>query len=89
LKSSWQNGYAERLMRSRSVSFGETIEEEEVELSEYRNFEEAYQEIRRFLDEVYTKKRIHSSVDYLTSMGFENQWREQQTEENRNSKEAN
>ena len=47
----WQNGYAERLMR--------TIKEEEVELSEYRDFEEAYQEIGRFLDEVYTKKRIH------------------------------
>jgi putative transposase len=76
----WQNGYAERLMR--------TIKEEEVELSEYRNFEEAYQEIGRFLDEVYTKKRIHSSLGYLTPMEFENQWREQQTEEKRNSKKA-
>lgn len=66
----WQNGYAERLMR--------TIKEEEVELSEYRNFEEAYQEIGKFLDDVYTKKRIHSSLGYLTPMEFENQWREQQ-----------
>lgn len=31
----WQNGYAERLMR--------TIKEEEVDLSEYQNFTEAYQ----------------------------------------------
>ncbi len=60
-----QNGYAERLMR--------TIKEEEVELSEYRNFEEAYQEIGKFLDDVYTKKRIHSSLGYLTPMEFENQ----------------
>jgi putative transposase len=67
-----QNGYAERLMR--------TIKEEEVELSEYRNFEEAYQEIGNFLDDVYTKKRIHSSLGYLTPMEFENQWREQQNE---------
>jgi transposase InsO family protein len=65
-----QNGYAERLMR--------TIKEEEVELSEYRNFEEAYQEIGKFLDEVYTKKRIHSSLGYLTPMEFENQWNKQQ-----------
>lgn len=75
----WQNGYAERLMR--------TIKEEEVELSEYRNFEEAYQEIGRFLDEVYTKKRIHSSLGYLTPIEFENQWREQKIEEKRNGKE--
>jgi putative transposase len=67
-----QNGYAERLMR--------TIKEEEVDLSEYRNFEEAYQEIGRFLEDVYTKKRIHSSLGYLTPMEFESQWKEQQKE---------
>lgn len=74
----WQNGYAERLMR--------TIKEEEVELSEYRDFEEAYQEIGRFLDDVYTKKRIHSSLGYLTPMEFENQCREQKIEEERDNK---
>lgn len=37
----WQKGYAERLMR--------TLKEEEVELSEYRNFTEAYQQIEQFL----------------------------------------
>jgi putative transposase len=68
-----QNGYAERLMR--------TIKEEEVELSEYRNFEEAYQEIGKFLDDVYTKKRIHSSLGYLTPMEFENQWKEEKIKE--------
>ena len=65
-----QNGYAERLMR--------TIKEEEVDLSEYRNFAEAYEQIGEFLEEVYTKKRIHSSLGYLTPMEFENQWNEQQ-----------
>jgi putative transposase len=48
-----------------------TVKEEEVELSEYRNFEEAYREIGKFLDEVYTKKRIHSALGYLTPMGFD------------------
>jgi putative transposase len=62
----WQNGYAERLMR--------TIKEEEVDLSEYRNFTEAYQHIEQFLEDVYMKKRIHSSLGYLTPQEFEQQW---------------
>lgn len=62
----WQNGYAERLMR--------TIKEEEVDLSEYRNFTEAYQHIEQFLEDVYMKKRIHSALGYLTPLEFEQQW---------------
>jgi len=50
----WQNGYAERLIR--------TIKEEEVDLSEYRDYHDAYQQIGRFLDDVYMHKRIHSSL---------------------------
>ncbi len=62
----WQNGYAERLMR--------TIKEEEVDLSEYRNFTEAYHQIEQFLEDVYMKKRIHSSLGYLTPDEYESQW---------------
>jgi transposase InsO family protein len=58
-----QNGYAERLMR--------TIKEEEVALTEYRNFADAYAQIGRFLDEVYQRKRIHSALGYLTPVEFE------------------
>ncbi len=65
-----QNGYAERLMR--------TIKEEEVDLSEYRNFTEAYSQIKRFLEDVYMKKRIHSSIGYLTPIEFESEWRSKQ-----------
>lgn len=68
----YENGYAERLMR--------TIKEEEVDLSEYRNFNEVYERIEEFLEEVYMNKRIHSSLSYLTPSEFEEQWRnEQQT----------
>lgn len=67
--AAWQNGYAERLVR--------TIKEEEVELSEYRDYDEAYQQLGQFLDEVYMRKRIHSSLGYLTPMEFESQWRAQ------------
>jgi putative transposase len=59
----WQNGYAERLMR--------TLKEEEVALSDYRDFHDAYQQIGRFLTDVYNCKRIHSSLGYLTPAEFE------------------
>jgi len=63
----WQNGYAERLIR--------TIKEEEVDLAEYRDYHDAYQQIGHFLDDVYMYKRIHSSLGYLTPAEFEAQWR--------------
>jgi transposase InsO family protein len=66
------NGFAERLMR--------TIKEEEVDLSEYEDFHDAYRSIGRFLDEVYTHKRIHSALGYLTPAEFEEKWLAQQPE---------
>jgi len=65
----WQNGYAERLIR--------TIKEEEVDLSEYLDYADAYRQIGRFLDEVYMRKRIHSALGYLTPVEFEKQWQEE------------
>jgi transposase InsO family protein len=67
----WQNGYAERLVR--------TIKEEEVDLSDYRDYADAYGQIGRFLDDVYMHKRIHSALGYLTPVEFESQWLAQQT----------
>jgi putative transposase len=67
----WQNGYAERLIR--------TIKEEEVDLSEYLDYHDAYHQIGRFLDDVYMHKRIHSSLGYLTPAEFEAQWRQEHT----------
>jgi transposase InsO family protein len=61
-----QNGYAERLLR--------TIKEEEVDLSEYQDFQECYRNIDRFLNDVYMYKRIHSSLGYLTPVEFEYNW---------------
>lgn len=58
-----ENGYAERLMR--------TIKDEEVNLSDYRDFADAEDQIKRFLEEVYMTKRIHSSLGYLTPAEFE------------------
>src|SRR5262245_33299166 len=65
-----ENGYAERLMR--------TIKEEEVELSDYQDYDDALRQLGRFLDAVYNVKRIHSALGYLTPAEFEQQWRSKQ-----------
>jgi putative transposase len=66
----WQNGYAERLMR--------TIKEEEVALSDYHDFADAYAQIGQFIEQVYQHKRIHSALGYLTPEEFEVDWNKQQ-----------
>jgi transposase InsO family protein len=68
-----ENGYAERLMR--------TIKEEEVDLSEYNDFTDAYRQIGRFIEDVYMTKRIHSALGYLTPVEFEAAWRMSQQEQ--------
>lgn len=61
-----ENGFAERLVR--------TIKEEEVDLSDYRDFDDARRNLGRFLDDVYNRKRIHSKLGYLTPREFELRW---------------
>ncbi len=58
-----ENGYAERFMR--------TVKEEEVDLSDYRDFADAQNQIGQFIEAVYNHKRIHSSLGYLTPAEFE------------------
>ena len=69
--AAWQNGYAERIMR--------TIKEEEIDLADYHNFADAYAQIGHFIEQVYQHKRIHSALGYLTPAEFEAKWRAQQT----------
>lgn len=61
-----ENGYAERFMR--------TIKEEEVDLSDYRDFADALCQVRNFIEDVYNHKRIHSSLGYLTPAEYEAAW---------------
>jgi putative transposase len=63
-----ENGFAERLVR--------TIKEEEVDLSDYRDFADARGQVGHFIDAVYNVKRIHSALGYLTPQEFEEQWRQ-------------
>ena len=59
----WENGYAERLIR--------TLKEEEISLNDYENIHEARDRIGLFITQVYHKKRPHSALAYLTPMEFQ------------------
>ena len=59
----WENGYAERLIR--------TLKEEEVHLNDYDTLTEARARIGHFITQVYHHKRPHSALGYLTPMEFQ------------------
>ena len=52
-------------------SFMKTLKAEEVYMKEYRDFDEAYTNIRDFIEEVYNSKRLHSSIGYVPPNEFE------------------
>lgn len=52
-------------------SFIKTLKYEEVYLWEYETYDEAHKNIKKFLEVVYNKKRIHSSIGYVTPEEFE------------------
>ena len=52
-------------------SFMKTLKVEEVYLKEYKTFDEAYRDIKHFIEVVYNKKRLHSSLDYMPPEEFE------------------
>ena len=59
----WENGYAERLIR--------TLKEEEVHLNTYEDIHAARSRIGHFITQVYNQKRPHSALGYLTPMEFQ------------------
>ena len=58
-----QNGLVERFMR--------TVKEEHVDYTEYQDFEDAYQQLKHWLEVVYMTERIHQALDYVTPAEFE------------------
>jgi len=56
---------------AKAESFIKTLKQEEVYISDYNNVFEAKANIGRFLEDVYNKKRLHSSIGYLSPNDFE------------------
>jgi transposase InsO family protein len=52
-------------------SFNKTLKVEEVYINEYETFEEALKNIKHFIEIVYNKKRLHSSLGYIPPEEFE------------------
>ena len=61
--NSYENAYAE--------SFIKTIKYEEVHMNEYETMEDAYCNIKQFIEKVYNKKRLHSRIGYKPPIEFE------------------
>lgn len=61
--NAYDNAYAE--------SFIKTLKVEEVYINEYETFEEAYANIKHFIELVYNEKRLHSSIGYVPPTEFE------------------
>jgi transposase InsO family protein len=59
----YDNAYAE--------SFMKTLKYEEVLLNEYETFDEAKMNLTRFIEIVYNRKRLHSSLGYRSPERFE------------------
>jgi len=61
--NAYDNAFAE--------SFMKTLKVEEVYINEYGTFEEAYANIKHFIELVYNEKRLHSSIGYVPPAEFE------------------
>lgn len=59
----WQNAKAE--------AFFKHLKREEVYLSDYQNYQQAKENITKFIADIYNKKRIHGSIDYETPTKYE------------------
>ena len=55
-------------------SFFRKLKVEEVYMSEYKTFEDALNSIPYFIEEVYNKKRLHSSLEYVPPEEFEHRF---------------
>jgi len=52
-------------------SFMKTLKSEEVDMNEYETLADVQTNIKRFIEEVYNRKRLHSSIGYMAPEKFE------------------
>lgn len=65
---------------AKAESFFRTLKMEEVYLQDYESFLEADARIEHFIEAVYNRKRLHSSLGYVPPVEFEQKWRAQQVD---------
>ena len=58
-------------------SFMKTLKTEEVYLNEYETESEARVNIGKFIEHLYNKKRLHSSLGYCSPVEFEDNFHSQ------------
>ena len=56
---------------AKAESFFKTLKYEEVYRTEYRDFEDAHRQIRKFIESVYNQERLHSALGYRPPVEFE------------------
>ena len=56
---------------AKAESFFKTLKTEEVYLKEYRTYQEAHDHLQHFIEQVYNRKRLHSSLGYRPPVEFE------------------
>ena len=60
-------------------SFFKTLKYEEVHLSDYETYDDVLSSVPRFIEAVYNKKRLHSSLGYLPPEEFEQKRQQSET----------
>ena len=66
------SGKANPYENAKIESFFRTLKVEEVYMFEYETYAEVLERIPYFIEEVYNKKRLHSSLGYMPPEEFEN-----------------
>ena len=62
----WENELAE--------SFNDALKQEEVWLQEYESYQQVEQNLKEWVEEIYDKLRLHSSLGYPPPAEYEEAW---------------
>ena len=66
------SGKANPYDNAKIESFFRTLKVEEVYMFEYETYKDVLERIPYFIEEVYNRKRLHSSLGYMPPEEFEN-----------------